>query len=51
MSEVQFLTFSDVMEIHDYQIRNFGGSGGLRDIDLLKSAIGMPERANGALES
>lgn len=49
MREVQFLTFSDVMEIHDYQIRNFGGSGGLRDIDLLKSAIGMPESSFGGI--
>ena len=47
MSEIQFLTFSDIMEIHGYQIENFGGASGLRDIELLKSAIGMPESTFG----
>ena len=47
MSEIQFLTFSDIMEIHEYQIENFGGASGLRDIELLKSAIGMPESTFG----
>ena len=47
MSEIQFLTFADVVEIHEYQIENFGGASGLRDIELLKSAIGMPESTFG----
>lgn len=41
-SEPAFLTFAEVIEIHDYQIEHFGGATGLRDIELLKSAIGMP---------
>ena len=40
--EPAFLTFSEVIEIHNYQIENFGGTSGLRDVELLKSAIGMP---------
>ena len=48
MNEIQFLTFSDIVEIHEYQIENFGGASGLRDIELLKSAIGMPESTFGA---
>lgn len=47
MSEIQFLTFADIVEIHKYQIENFGGADGLRDIELLKSAIGMPESTFG----
>ena len=47
MSEIQFLTFSDIMEIYEYQIENFGGASGLRDIELLKSALGMPKSTFG----
>lgn len=46
-SEPAFLTFAEVIEIHDYQIENFGGASGLRDIELLKSAIGMPSATFG----
>lgn len=46
-SEPLFLSLSEVIEIHDYQIRNFGGTPGLRDIELLKSAIGMPKATFG----
>ncbi len=45
--EPVFLTFSEVMEIHNYQIENFGGASGLRDIELLRSAIGMPSATFG----
>ncbi|MBR4717738.1 MAG: type II toxin-antitoxin system death-on-curing family toxin [Lentisphaeria bacterium] len=31
-----------MIEIHEYQIERFGGSDGLRSLDLLNSAIGMP---------
>lgn len=41
------LTFAEIIEIHDYQIAHFGGSAGLRDIELLKSAIGMPSATFG----
>ena len=40
--EPLFLTFAEVIEIHDYQIEHFGGSDGLRSVEMLKSAIGMP---------
>ncbi len=46
-SEPVFLTFAEVLEIHDYQIEHFGGASGLRDIELLKSAIGMPSATFG----
>jgi len=46
-SEPSFLTFAEVIEIHDYQMEHFGGASGLRDIELLKSAIGMPSATYG----
>lgn len=35
-----FLTLDEVLGLHDDQIRLFGGSGGIRDLGLLQSAIG-----------
>lgn len=45
--EPVFLTFAEIIEIHEYQISHFGGASGLRDIELLKSAIGMPSATFG----
>ncbi len=38
----KFLTFSEVIEIHQDQILRYGGDSGIRDLDLLKSALGTP---------
>ena len=46
-SEPLFLTFAEIIEIHDYQIAHFSGSAGLRDLEMLKSAIGMPSATFG----
>lgn len=46
-SEPAFLTFAEIIEIHNYQIENFGGASGLRDMELLKSALGMPSATFG----
>ena len=40
--EPVFVTFSNVIKIHQYQIKRFGGTDGLRSIELLESAIAMP---------
>ena len=37
-----FLDLSEVLEIHQDQITRYGGDPGLRDLELLKSASGMP---------
>ena len=37
-----FLRLSEVLAIHRDQIDRYGGISGLRDMDLLKSALGMP---------
>lgn len=37
-----FLGLNEVIEIHSDQIKRYGGHEGIRDIDLLKSAVAMP---------
>jgi death-on-curing protein len=37
----------DVIDIHADQIERYGGSLGIRDVELLRSAIGMPEAGFG----
>jgi len=43
MKTIKFLTLSEVLLILDDQIKNYGGMYGIRDINLLSSAIYMPE--------
>jgi death-on-curing protein len=43
VSEPDFLTLDEVLGIHADQIRVYGGVSGLRDLELLRSAIAMPE--------
>lgn len=38
-----FLTYEDTIELHAMQLERFGGSGGLRDEGLLRSALAMPQ--------
>lgn len=39
---MRFLSLAEVLEIHKDQIARYGGMLGVRDIELLKSALGMP---------
>lgn len=39
---MKFLSLSEVLEIHQDQVTRYGGASGIRDIELLKSALGMP---------
>jgi len=39
----EFLTIDDVMELHAGQIAKYGGSDGLRSVELLQSAIAQPQ--------
>lgn len=41
--QLYFLTFEDIIEIHDDQIKRYGGSHGLGDKELLLSAIAQPQ--------
>jgi death-on-curing protein len=42
MRMIKFLTLSEALLILDDQIKNYGGIYGIRDINLLSSAIYMP---------
>lgn len=43
MRDPAFLTLDEVLGIHADQLRRYGGASGLRDLDLLCSAIAMPQ--------
>lgn len=40
--QIYFLTLEDMLEIHDDQINRYGGKSGMRDQNLLLSAIAQP---------
>lgn len=42
MKNPLFLTLAEVIEIHNDQIKIYGGRGGIRDLGLLQSAIAQP---------
>lgn len=42
MKDITFLTLAEVIEIHTDQIQRYGGSDGVRDMNLLSSAVAMP---------
>jgi death-on-curing protein len=42
MDDIEFLGLDEILEIHRDQIERYGGSLGVRDIALLKSAVAMP---------
>jgi death-on-curing protein len=43
MNEPEFLSFEDVLLIHDEQIEVYGGIHGIRDRGLFESAVMMPQ--------
>lgn len=45
--EPTFLSLAEVLEIHQDQVARYGGASGIRDIELLKSALGMPSATYG----
>jgi death on curing protein len=47
--QTEFLEKSDVLRIHARQIEKFGGSFGIRDEGLLKSAIAQPQATFGEM--
>jgi death on curing protein len=47
VAEITFLSLGELLEIHRDQIARYGGSHGLRDLDLVKSALGMPQATFG----
>jgi death on curing protein len=47
MPAISFLNLAEVLEIHRDQIGRYGGLPGLRDLDLLKSAVAMAQATFG----
>jgi death on curing protein len=45
VSTPRFLALDEVVALHADQIRRYGGAVGIRDVELLLSALGMPEAA------
>ena len=43
MPKITFLNLGQALEIYCDQIARYGGLPGLRDLDLLKSAVAMPQ--------
>lgn len=43
MEGVIFLSFDEVVALHDLQLARFGGLAGIRDAGLLASAVAMPQ--------
>lgn len=39
---MRYLTLNEVIELHDYHIKQSGGSSGIRDKGALESAIAQP---------
>jgi len=44
---MKLLSLAEVLEIHQDQVTRYGGASGIRDIELLKSALGMPPATYG----
>lgn len=44
---MKYLTTLQVIAIHDQLIKRFGGSQGIRDLSLIKSAVGRPQASFG----
>lgn len=43
LSEVQFLTLAEVVEVHRGQIARYRGQTGVRDLGMLLSALAVPQ--------
>jgi death-on-curing protein len=47
---MRYLTLHEVLKLHDRVLAQFGGSGGIRDIGGLESALGQPRMTFGRKE-
>jgi len=45
VNEPTFLGLDEVLALHADQIRRYGGRAGVRDLELLKSALAMPAQS------
>ncbi len=47
---MKYITLNEVIELHDYLILEFGGSGGIRDKGALESALAQPRATFGRID-
>jgi death-on-curing protein len=47
VTQLQFLTLDNVLEVHEMQLKHYGGATGIRDRGLLESAVMMPQASFG----
>lgn len=47
MGKICFLTLTQVLTIHQDQIKRYGGTMGVRDVRLLESAVAQPQASFG----
>lgn len=47
---MKYITLEEVMAIHDHMVSEYGGSKGLRDLNLLESALFRPQSSFGGEE-
>ena len=43
----RYLTFAEVLELHQSVLERWGGAGGIRDINILESALAQPRQSFG----
>ncbi len=46
----RYLTFSEVLELHQSILERWGGAGGIRDINALESALAQPRQSFGEVD-
>ena len=46
---ITFLSLAEILEVHQDQIVRYGGESGIRDMNLLKSALAMPAATFGGV--
>jgi death-on-curing protein len=47
---IRYLTFAEVLELHRSALERWGGSGGIRDITVLESALAQPRQSFGGTD-
>lgn len=47
---MKYLTLEEILILHEYQIKRFGGSFGIRDVTLLESATLRPQASFGGTD-
>lgn len=47
LQKIKFITVTRVLAIHDYTVKRYGGSQGIRDLGLIESAIARPQAGFG----